>query len=339
MFSLCFQPTNLCNRSCRHCAWDKLEPRQSIPIELAEKILGEAKALGINRICLTGGEIALYPQFKELVQMMVRYGFNFNLVTNGFHFRETMLPPLTQPGVNQRIEEVCFSLDGARAESHDALRGKGSFKEVMEGALLCRLKGIPMGFKSTISNLNKGELTELALLGATLGAKSHGFIALIPAPRLVREQIIPAPDELEQIVSWIMNSLAPAVKTRIHIDAWSSQKVVFECGAFNTPNIDHQGNIEFCGGLSHVADDDKPAKYGRELLGNLNEISLSEGISRHFKLLAQLMQKRLQDGENLSTLTYIPCYWCFKYFGKLDWLKNYPESPWARGILNDQGRS
>ena len=46
------------------------------------------------------------------------------------------------------------------------------------------------------------------------------------------------------------------------------------------------------------------------------------------------MGQRLKDADNLSPLTYIPCYWCLKYFGKFNWLKNYPESPWVKGILD-----
>jgi hypothetical protein len=48
------------------------------------------------------------------------------------------------------------------------------------------------------------------------------------------------------------------------------------------------------------------------------------------------MKKRLEDAKDLSSLTYIPCYWCMKYFDKLNWLKNYPESPWAAGILENE---
>jgi len=71
------------------------------------------------------------------------HGFTFNLVTNGHRFRENLLPVLSSPDIQEGLTEVCFSLDGARPETHDALRGPGSFREVMEASTLCRLKGIP----------------------------------------------------------------------------------------------------------------------------------------------------------------------------------------------------
>jgi len=334
VFSLSIEPTNLCNLNCLHCVRDKLESRESISLDLVERILREAKALKISSLSLTGGEVAVYPYLEELIKMIVDSGFRFKLVTNGFRFREKMLPLLIQPKVKRKLDEVCFSLDGASAVSHDAVRGEGSFKEVMEAVTLCRLKEIPLGLKSIISNLNKGEFTELALLGATLGVEHHGFVSLLPTPRLIRENIIPSPEELGGIVTWIVQSLAKAVKTKIHIDAYSPTTVVFWCNAFHTPNIDYQGNLIFCCSLSHVADEGRPATLGDEFLADLKEVSLREGISRHFDLLAKLMGQRLKEADNLSPPTYIPCYWCLKYFGKLDWLRNYPESPWAKGIVD-----
>ena len=69
-------------------------------------------------------------------------------------------------------------------------------------------------------------------------------------------------------------------------------------------------------------------------MADLREVSLKEGIRRHYQGLARLMEARLRDSDNLSEVTYNPCYWCFKHFGKLEWLKNYPESPWAAGVLD-----
>jgi hypothetical protein len=111
--------------------------------------------------------------------------------------------------------------------------------------------------------------------------------------------------------------------------------VVFYCSAFNNITVDYQGNLIFCCGLSHLADDGKPASFGQEFLADLSEVSLKEGIVRHFDLLSKLMGERLNDADRLNPVTYIPCYWCLKRFGKLDWLKNYPDSPWA-GLMNER---
>lgn len=332
MFSLVLEATNLCNRNCLHCVRDKLEPRGSIPLDLAEKILKEARELGIDRVRITGGEIALYPDLEGLIPLIVDHGFRFAMVTNGYRFRERMLPLLCQPKVKKKILQICFSLDGARASSHDAIRGDGSFHEVMEAAMLCRLKEIPFGIKTVISHLNEGELTEIALLGATLGASDIDFIALFPTPRLIQEAIIPSPEELTRTCSWIVNGLARTVKITITTSVFYPPSVVFCCDAFTSITVDYRGNLVFCCGLSHIVDDGTMATPGRECLADLGEVSLREGITRHFDLLAHLMRERLGDADRLNSVTAVPCYWCLKRFGKLDWLRNYPDSPWSAGI-------
>jgi MoaA/NifB/PqqE/SkfB family radical SAM enzyme len=333
MFSMTFELTSLCNRNCIHCLRDKLEPRKSIPLDLAQRILKEAKDLGADRINITGGEASLYPDLEEFIATVVDYGLRLNIVTNGYRFRERMLPLLAQTKIKKNLEIVCFSLDGARASSHDAIRGEGSFKEVIEAATLCRLKEIPLGFSSIISNFNKHEITEIALLGSTLGAKVHSFISLYPTPRLIQEAVMPSPKELEKNFR-ILENLAKSLKIKIAIKGASLRpSVLFYCEAFNTITVDCQGNMVFCCGLSHITDDGKPSTLGRERIVDLKEISLKAGIARHFDLLAELMKERLDDAHRLNSVTHNPCHWCLKRFGKLDWLKNNPESPWAVGVI------
>ena len=79
---------------------------------------------------------------------------------------------------------MSFSLDGARAETHDGLRGPKSFREVIEGATLCRNHRLPLSLKSMITTSNRGELTELALLGARLGADGTWFPLSLSHPHL-----------------------------------------------------------------------------------------------------------------------------------------------------------
>ena len=300
-----------------------------------DKVLKQARDLKIKDISLTGGEVVLHPQLEELLEMIAHHNFRFNMMTNGLNFKEKLLPLLMNPKIGRKNGEVCFSLDGATSATHDALRGQGSFKEVMEAAMLCKMKGITFGLKSTVSAINRGGINELIMLGATLGAIHHNFIALIPTPRLIKEKIILSPREIEATFANIMRGPANAVKTKIQIDAYCPPTVVFWCNAFHTPNIDYHGNLTFCCTLSHITNDTKPSVLGDEFLADLNKEPLSTGISRHFQSLALLMSDRIKEAVHLSPITYNPCYWCLKHFNKLTWLKNYPESPWAAGVLDD----
>jgi len=337
MDGLSIELTNACNRQCLHCFRNKEDPPDFLPLALARDVLSQARKLGFQTVCLTGGEVALYPDLEEFLNLLVKHGFTFTLVTNGHRFREKLLPLLAAPAVREKLKLVCLSLDGANAESHDALRGSGSFREVVEAATLCQFKGIPVSFKSVITNLNKEKLTELALRGASLDAKDQSFLHTLPSPRSIREGVVPPPDEMGEIMGWIADVLAKAMHPRILIEGFGPRTALFSCSnVLQCAHLDYQGNQILCCNLSHsVREEGQASVFSRERLGNLKEMSLREGLIRHYHAVARLMETRLRETEKLKGLTFLPCYWCLKHFGKLEWLKNYPESPWSAGLLGE----
>ncbi len=203
-----FEPTNQCNRSCRHCFRNKADPPGTLSLETADAILSQAEVLGFKLVCLTGGEVALYPHLGDLLRLIAGRGFDFTLVTNGCRFPDYVLPLLLEPRIKERLLSVSFSLDGATAEIHDGLRGPKSFREVLEAVTLCRNHQLPFSLKSVITTANRGELTELALLGARLGAAEHGFLYPFPSPTFIREGLLPSPEETKATIRWIQDNLS-----------------------------------------------------------------------------------------------------------------------------------
>jgi MoaA/NifB/PqqE/SkfB family radical SAM enzyme len=332
------EPTNLCNRSCRHCLCNRSDPPAVLPLDLADSVLAQAAALGFKMVALTGGEVALYPHLQELLRLIVARGFYFNLVTNGFRFREQVLPLLREPGVREHLTSVCFSLDGAQAKTHDGLRGPKSFREVVEGLALCRTLQIPSALKSVLTTLNLGELTELALLGARLGATEHAFLYPLPTPRLIRDGLLPTPERLNETARWIKLNLAGALRTRIRVEGYAVDGIFLNCGHLvDALHVDFAGNLIFCCTISHITmGDGIPTPPGRELVADLKEVSLKEAIVRQFYRASKLMEARLYDSGG-GGLDDTPCHWCLKYFGKLDWLLEFPDSPWKAWLLKENG--
>jgi len=329
------EPTNRCNRSCRHCFRNKADPPGSLPLETAAAILSEAGALGFNAVCLTGGEVALYPHLGDLLRLIAARGFDFTLVTNGYRFPTDVLPLLLEPEVKERLASVSFSLDGARAETHDGLRGPKSFREVIEGATLCRNHRLPLSLKSMITTSSRGELTELALLGARLGAMEHSFLYPFPTPTFIKDGLLPTPQEMKDTVRWIQENLIGVTRNRITVEGSSVDGVILNCGHLvDYLNVDYRGNLIFCCTLSHTTmGDGIPTAFGRELVADLKEVSFKEAVVRQFHLAAEVFEARLNGGGNLSGASESPCLWCLKHFGKLDWLKDFPDSPWTAWLM------
>ena len=229
---------------------------------------------------------------------------------------------------------VCLSLDGAEPESHDALRGPGSFREVVEAAALCELKGLPFSFKSVITNFNKDQLMDLALLATTLGARDLSFLTPFPTPRSIQAGVIPAPGELLEIMAWISGSMVKALRLDIHLEAFDPETLLFKChNILDCLNVDYQGNLLLCCNLSHVTGEKgQPSIFGAGMAGGPQGNLSRDGLVRHYHAVARLMEARVAGHRTAYGSDPDPCYWCLNHFGKLEWLRDFPESPWSAGV-------
>ncbi len=339
MKKIVLEPTNQCNRSCRHCFRNKADAPGFLPFKTADAILSQAGELGFKTICLTGGEVALYPHLGELLRLIAGLGFEFTLITNGYRFPEYVLPLLLEPQVKERLASVCFSLDGARAATHDGLRGRKSFREVVEGMTLCRNHRLPLSLKSTVTAANRGELTELALLGVRMGAVEHGFLYPFPTPGFIREGLLPSPREAGDTIRWIQTDLMGVTRNKITVDGYSLGGGILDCGHLvDFLNVDYQGNVIFCCTLSHInVGDGIPTSFCGELVADLKEVSLKEAMVRQFRQAAAVVEARLNNRGSPDGLSETPCLWCLKHFRKLGWLKGFPDSPWTAWLLREKG--
>ncbi len=338
---LSLETTNACNLRCLHCMRDKLEDRRFIPLDVVQKVLREAKTYGIWFVSLTGGEPTLHPQLEELLETIAGEDFNFRLITNGFQFKSKVLPILLRPHIKKHLQHVSISLDGATAKTHDANRGEGAFKTSMEMLSLCKLKEIPFNLMTVVNNFNKSELTDIALLGSSLGTLAHFFGPLHVTPSSIREAIVPPPDETKRLMSFITRTLVKELKVPIVVGsgAYCSAPLI-DCNVFKGEllHVDFLGNAIFCCTVTHPTDEGKPDDLGEEVLADLKCEPLGTAIVRQRLLIAKMIEERVRahDAGTLSELDHFPCHWCFERFGKLGWLESYPESPWSASVHKGQ---
>ena len=120
---LTFHITDRCQLNCDHCLRDPEAKAQDLDLSLIESVLDHARALFDTRhVGLTGGEPALHPHFYEIVDAIADRGYTWHVVTNGERF-ERMLQRLGErPARLESMRLLNFSLDGATAETHDAIR-------------------------------------------------------------------------------------------------------------------------------------------------------------------------------------------------------------------------
>lgn len=175
--------TDRCNLSCRHCFVGKPQGRQ-LPLATIARLAEEFQALQGLRFIVSGGEPLRHRAFRELNERLPDYRLRSILLSNG-----TLINRKVAQGL--RFHEVQVSLDGME-ESHDLLRGRGSFAKALRGLRNLAEAGVQISVASVAHAGNLDELARLQRLLGELPLKSWSVDLPCPAGNMNRNpELIP----------------------------------------------------------------------------------------------------------------------------------------------------
>jgi diadenosine tetraphosphatase ApaH/serine/threonine PP2A family protein phosphatase len=164
-----------CNLRCWYCsvASSPKARKRSLGLERFTALVDEAVAEGFTEIYMTGGEPFLEP---DIIEMAVYASDRLDVVllTNGMLYKGQRLEGL-QRLVGQERLVLQTSIDGARAATHDANRGEGSWERAMEGIRIAADLGLPVRVGMTETDDNRHEVPELRAMLADLGITGRDF--------------------------------------------------------------------------------------------------------------------------------------------------------------------
>jgi MoaA/NifB/PqqE/SkfB family radical SAM enzyme len=320
--------TNRCNLRCHHCFEERHAATGDLPLEILDKVVREGKSCGIDHLSFTGGEPTIYRHFDEIVRRLCEAGYTFGFVSNGLNFPQIYPLLLTY---REWFKGVTFSLDGAQEETHNRLRGKGSYRSVMRAASICVFKNLPFTINMVLTAQNRREIGEMVWLAERLGSRGVRFGHLMPTPETALRRLDLSPQERRKVEEeiWRLQKTAP-VPVRM-APGYFSESPFFPCGPLELKefNLDYKGNMTLCCHLSGYSGPNTRADF----MGNLCEVSLAEASDRFRQRVAKYLadkRDKVSRGE-FSTLDHFPCWYCVKYLDKVSGLKNIPRHPWARG--------
>lgn len=122
--------TDRCNLKCKHCYLAASpDGGKIIDGKLVSKAVCDFARMGGASVAFSGGEPLLHPEWKSCVEHAGQAGLRCTLVTNGLLLDREATLFLLNCGA-----DIAISLDGSREETHDAIRGPGTFVKAM-GAL------------------------------------------------------------------------------------------------------------------------------------------------------------------------------------------------------------
>ena len=164
-----------CNLACEYCvvASSPRARRRSIGLERFRELVDEALAEGFRELYLTGGEPFLEPDIVAMLEYASER-LPTVVLTNAMVFTGRRRRELDRLAGQPRLV-IQSSIDGARATTHDAWRGDGSWAKAMQGIAFAQELGLPLRVAMTETPANRGEVAELRALLATLGIGGEDF--------------------------------------------------------------------------------------------------------------------------------------------------------------------
>ena len=254
-------PTSACNLKCTGCWAAEYGHQLQLSNEELDRIITEAKELGIHFFVLTGGE----PMVRKKDILMLAEKHNdcaFHIFTNGTLIDEELCKEV------QRLGNLSFALSvEGYAETNDDRRGQGVFEKVMHAMDLMKEHGLLFGTSICYTSKNYKVVTsdEFLQMLVDKGAILSWFFHYMPVGNDAAPELMPNPEQRK------------AVYERIR--AFRSSKPIF--------SLDFQNDAEYIGGCIaggryylhiNAAGDVDPCVFIHYSNANIHEVSLLDAL-------------------------------------------------------------
>lgn len=177
-YVILISPSMRCNLRCGGCYAANYSKEDDIPFEELDRIIGEARELGIYYFIILGGEPFIN---KYMLDIYKKYSdCMFTPFTNGTLFNEELADKIRDLG---NVVPM-FSLEGFEKET-DMRRGKGVFNQVMKSMDLLKERGVLFGVSTATGRNNIDAVTSDEFIDMLIekGAKMSWYFIFMPVGR------------------------------------------------------------------------------------------------------------------------------------------------------------
>lgn len=172
--------TYRCNLKCKHCLVGNFRYNKLNEMNLAEieNLAFQMQQYEVFKVALNGGESLVRKDLKEILRAFYRHKIPIEISTNGIELSKKMIELMNSYNVVTYI----LSLEGSKKETHDFIRGKGTFDKVISAILNIKRYSTAFELQTEITygkhNLNQVE--EIIKMLTDLGVDKIKFARLKP---------------------------------------------------------------------------------------------------------------------------------------------------------------
>ncbi len=260
-FALLIDPTSACNLNCTGCWASDYSRTENLDVDLLERILDEARELGIYFILYSGGEPLIRK--KDLLYLAEKFDdMAFLAFTNGTLVDDAFADALADVG----NFTLAFSLEGF-AESTDRRRGQGVFDKIMKGMDRLSRRGVIFGASTTYNRQNTEEVGSNAYMDMLVekGCAYNWYFTYIPIGQDFDLDLMATP--AQRAFMYHQVRYFRQTKPIFNLDFWNDGKPIEGCiaGGRRYLHINAAGDVEPCAFI-HYATDNIKNKSLRQVL-------------------------------------------------------------------------
>ena len=169
--------TNRCTIQCDYCCFSS-NRKQLVELSTDElkKVMSDAASMGCKHVHFTGGEPLLRTDIGELIYYANSLGLKIRMQTNGMLLTTEMANQLAGLG----LEAIMISLDSWNEQTHDAIRGTGTWKKAIAAIKTAKNIGLKVRVNSVLTQKNMNSIFETAKYVKSLGVKDYSAFYFSP---------------------------------------------------------------------------------------------------------------------------------------------------------------
>ena len=203
--NLTWEVSLACNLRCTTCLSSSGEPAHGeLTTAEALDLVEQVHQAGVFQINFGGGEPFMRPDFDQILAACHGHGIMTCISTNGTLIDAARVAQLSK---SKGLVAIQVSLDGARPETCDAIRGKGVFNRAIEAVKLLAATAIPTSINTVLTTQNASEIPAMYELARSLSV-SLRVSRFRPSGRGAEnwENLRPTPSQLIEFSEWLANS-------------------------------------------------------------------------------------------------------------------------------------
>lgn len=184
-----FEITQRCLNNCVHCSsCSNSLCKQYIDYETVCKTIDDMPQIGVDRVCLSGGEPFLHKDLKNIVTYIKQLGMEVNIYSSGIteddgqitYIRTNEFLELKKCG----LSKIMFNLQSYEPSRYDVIMGttgrfeivKESIKNAIEAGLYTEIHFVPM-------KINVDDIDGIVELAREMNVNKVSFLKLVPHGR------------------------------------------------------------------------------------------------------------------------------------------------------------